>query len=86
MDYDKYYEYIVIGCGGVGSGALFWLAKKVGKGKVVGGSQSYLIKLKPGFLLNFWNYFPQLVRLNIEKLRKLEFRVSDVLFNQRGKR
>ena len=35
MDYDKYYEYIVIGCGGVGSGALFWLAKTVGKGKFI---------------------------------------------------
>ena len=35
MDYDKYYEYIVIGCGGVGSGALFWLAKMVGKGKFI---------------------------------------------------
>ena len=42
MDYDKYYEYIVIGCGGVGSGALFWLAKKVGKGKFI----IYILKSK----------------------------------------
>ena len=35
MEYDKYYEYIVVRCGGVGSGALFWLAKKVGKGKYI---------------------------------------------------
>lgn len=27
---DQYFEYIVIGCGGVGSGALYWLSKRVG--------------------------------------------------------
>ncbi len=30
----KYYEYIVVGLGGVGSGALYWLAKRAGKGNV----------------------------------------------------
>ncbi len=29
-EFDAYYEYIVVGCGGVGSGTLFWLAKRVG--------------------------------------------------------
>lgn len=27
------YAYIVVGCGGVGSAALYWLAKRAGKGK-----------------------------------------------------
>lgn len=26
----RYYEYIVLGCGGIGSGALYWLSKRVG--------------------------------------------------------
>ena len=29
----KYYEYIVVGLGGVGSGALYWLSKRAGKSK-----------------------------------------------------
>ncbi|XP_078688309.1 monomeric sarcosine oxidase-like [Branchiostoma floridae x Branchiostoma belcheri] len=32
MAYVPYYEYIVVGCGGVGSGAVYWLAKRAGKG------------------------------------------------------
>ncbi len=32
MEYDKYCEYIVVGIGGIGSGALYWLAKRAGKG------------------------------------------------------
>ncbi|KAI8491171.1 hypothetical protein Bbelb_312120 [Branchiostoma belcheri] len=31
MAYVPYYEYIVVGCGGVGSGAVYWLAKRAGK-------------------------------------------------------
>ena len=27
-----YYEYIVVGCGGVGSAAVYWLSTKAGKG------------------------------------------------------
>ncbi|CAH1780475.1 unnamed protein product [Owenia fusiformis] len=27
-----YYEYIVVGCGGIGSGAVYWLSKTAGKG------------------------------------------------------
>ena len=30
---DNYYEYIVVGCGGIGSGALYWLSKRAGKSK-----------------------------------------------------
>ncbi len=47
----KKYDYIVIGCGGVGSGAVYWLAKRAGKrvlgleqfelGHQNGGSQDY---------------------------------------------
>jgi hypothetical protein len=29
----RYYEYIVLGCGGIGSGALYWLSKRVGSSK-----------------------------------------------------
>eukprot|EP00058_Branchiostoma_floridae_P008581 XP_002594069.1 hypothetical protein BRAFLDRAFT_68491 [Branchiostoma floridae] len=32
MAYVPYYEYIVIGCGGVGSAAVYWLSKRAGKG------------------------------------------------------
>ena len=32
------YDYIVIGCGGIGSGALYWLAKRAGK-RVLGLEQ-----------------------------------------------
>ena len=30
---DHYYEYIVVGCGGIGSGTLYWLSKRAAKGK-----------------------------------------------------
>ncbi|VDI68749.1 Hypothetical predicted protein [Mytilus galloprovincialis] len=30
MDGRRYFEYIVVGCGGVGSGTLYWLSKKAG--------------------------------------------------------
>ncbi|KAL5022048.1 hypothetical protein ScPMuIL_001203 [Solemya velum] len=46
-----FYEYIVVGCGGIGSGALYWLSKRVGPdvlgleqfqlGHERGGSQDY---------------------------------------------
>ena len=36
MEEASFYEYIVVGLGGVGSGALYWLAKKAGKGKKMG--------------------------------------------------
>ena len=29
----RFYEYIVVGCGGVGSGALYWLAKQTNSSK-----------------------------------------------------
>ncbi|XP_022096174.1 uncharacterized protein LOC110982213 [Acanthaster planci] len=29
-DQDNWYEYIVVGCGGIGSGAVYWLAKRAG--------------------------------------------------------
>lgn len=53
----RYFDYIVIGCGGIGSGALFWLSKRAGDsvlglerfnlGHVNGGSQdvSRIIRL-----------------------------------------
>ena len=30
---ERYFEYIVVGLGGVGSGALYWLSKRAGKSK-----------------------------------------------------
>ena len=30
----QYYEYIVVGCGGIGSGAVYWLSKRVGSSKL----------------------------------------------------
>ncbi|XP_077864359.1 peroxisomal sarcosine oxidase-like [Saccoglossus kowalevskii] len=27
----RYFEYIVVGCGGIGSGTVYWLSKRVGK-------------------------------------------------------
>lgn len=59
------YEYIILGLGGIGSGALYWLARQVGKavlgleqfeiGHVRGGSQDYsrIIRLSyhtPGYI------------------------------------
>ena len=32
---EKYFDYIVVGLGGVGSGALYWLSKRAGKSKYV---------------------------------------------------
>ena len=32
---DQYYEYIVVGCGGIGSGTLYWLSKLSKDGKNV---------------------------------------------------
>ena len=29
----RYYEYIVVGCGGVGSGTLYWLSKRAQSSK-----------------------------------------------------
>ena len=29
----SYYKYIVVGCGGIGSGTVYWLSKRAGKGK-----------------------------------------------------
>ena len=50
MKYDKYYEYIVVGIGGIGSGTLFWLAKKAGKGK---DSCPHLSTSHPGVLTEY---------------------------------
>ena len=30
---DKWYEYVVIGCGGIGSAAVYWLARRAGTRK-----------------------------------------------------
>ena len=30
---NKWYEYIVVGCGGIGSGAVYWLSKQAGASK-----------------------------------------------------
>ena len=30
----QFFEYIVIGCGGVGSGTVYWLSKRAGKGNI----------------------------------------------------
>lgn len=48
---NKFFDYIVLGCGGIGSGAVYWLAKRAGKrvlgleqfnlGHHNGGSQDY---------------------------------------------
>lgn len=34
MDACQFFEYIVIGCGGVGSGTVYWLSKRAGKGNI----------------------------------------------------
>ena len=31
----RYYEYIVVGCGGVGSAAMYWLSKRAGIGRQI---------------------------------------------------
>ena len=46
-EYEAYFEYIVIGCGGVGSGALYWLAKKARKSKFSGSQGFSGVKLQP---------------------------------------
>lgn len=30
----SHYDYIVVGCGGIGSSAVYWLSKRVGNGKL----------------------------------------------------
>ena len=42
----RYYEYIVIGCGGVGSGTLYWLSKR---------AQSSEYTLRVHYIQNFTN-------------------------------
>lgn len=30
----RHFQYIVVGCGGIGSGAIYWLSKKAAGGKI----------------------------------------------------
>ena len=46
---DHYYEYIVVGCGGIGSGTLYWLSKRAGKGK---SGKTFQVKKKKQFRTN----------------------------------
>ena len=34
MDGRRYFEYIVVGCGGIGSGTVYWLSKRAGIGNM----------------------------------------------------